>query len=94
MVKDLILNSLDYSLVGNFYRYSTTNEVLNALTITFFDGCDSSQIYDLQQKIYQLKQSGGSLEVYYNELQGLWREIDFQRPNTVVCDADSEEHNS
>jgi hypothetical protein len=74
MIKGLILNSLDYSLMGNFHRYSTAKEVWDALAITFFDGCDSSQIYDLQHKVYQLKQSGGSLEAYYNELQGLWRD--------------------
>jgi gag-polypeptide of LTR copia-type len=44
MVKCLILNSLDSSLIGNFHRYSTVKEVWDALAITFFDGCDSSQI--------------------------------------------------
>ena len=68
MVKGLLLNSLDPSLIGNFHRYSTAREVWDALATTFFDGGDSSQIYDLQQKVNQLKQSGGSLENYYNEL--------------------------
>lgn len=48
MLKGLILNSLDYSRVGNFHRCSTAKEVWDALATTFFDGCDSSQIYDLQ----------------------------------------------
>ncbi|XP_078154159.1 uncharacterized protein LOC144549317 [Carex rostrata] len=81
MVKGLILNSLDSSLIGNFHRYPTASEVWDALATTFFDDGDSSQIYDLQQKVNQLKQSGGSLENYYNELQGLWKEIDFRQPN-------------
>ena len=36
----------------------------------------------------QLKQAGGSLEKYYNDLQGLWREIDFHRPNPMECAID------
>ena len=94
MVKGLIPNSLDSSLIGNFHRYSTAREVWDALATTFFDGCDSSQIYDLQQRVHQLKQSGGSLKKYYNELQGLWKEIDFRRPNPMVCTMDIKKHNS
>jgi gag-polypeptide of LTR copia-type len=94
MVKYLILNSLDSSLIGNFYRYSTTKEIWDALATTFFDGCDSSHIYDLKHRVHQLKQSGGSLKKYYNELQGLWKEIDFRRPNPMVCTMDIEKHNS
>ena len=93
MVKGLILNSLDSSLIENFHRYSTAREVWDALATTFFDGCDSSQIYDLQQRVHQLKQSGGSLKKYYNELQGLWKEIDFRWPNPMVCTVDIEKHN-
>jgi hypothetical protein len=77
MVKGLILNSLDSSLIGNFHRYSTAKEVWDALAITFFDGCNSSQIYDLKQRVHQLKQLGGSLEKYYNKLQGLWKKSIF-----------------
>ncbi|KAJ0017590.1 hypothetical protein Pint_11215 [Pistacia integerrima] len=36
-------------------------------------------------KVTRLKQAGGSLEKYYNDLQGLWREIDFRRPNPMEC---------
>ena len=80
MVKGLILNSLDSSLIGNFHRYPTAREVWDALATTFFDGGDSSQIYDLQQKVNQLKQSGGSLENYYNDCRVYGKKLTFDGP--------------
>ncbi|RVW31281.1 hypothetical protein CK203_100340 [Vitis vinifera] len=46
------------------------------------------KVYDLRRRVTQLKQAGGSLEKYYNDLQGLWREIDFHRPNPMECAID------
>jgi len=34
------------------------------------------------------KQAGGSLEKYFTDPQGRWREIDFRRPNPMKCVAD------
>lgn len=39
------------------------------------------------------KQDGRSLELYYNILQGLWREIDFHHPNPLKCVDDIQEYN-
>ncbi|KAL5826966.1 hypothetical protein ACOSQ3_018812 [Xanthoceras sorbifolium] len=39
-------------------------------------------------------QTGGSIEKYSNDLQGLWREIDFRRPNPMKCVVDIQKYNS
>jgi len=41
-----------------------------------------------------MKQVGGSIESYYNKLQGLWREIDFRRPNSMDCHVDIQRYNT
>ena len=41
-----------------------------------------------------MKQSGESIETYYNCLQGLWREIDFRRPNPMECVVDIQKYNA
>jgi hypothetical protein len=41
-----------------------------------------------------LKQVGGSLEKFFTKLQGLWREIDFRRPNAVECVVDIQHYNT
>ena len=41
-----------------------------------------------------MKQAGGSIEKYYNNLQGLWREIDFRRLNSMACAIDIQNYYS
>ena len=84
-VKGWLINSMDPALIGNFIWYPTAKAVWDAVATTFFDGADVSQVYDLKWRLTRLKQAGGSIEKYYNDLQGLWREIDFRRPNPVTC---------
>ncbi|KAK6932331.1 Retrotransposon Copia-like, N-terminal [Dillenia turbinata] len=51
-------------------------------------------VYDLKRKVTRLKQSRGPIEIYYNTLQGLWREIDFRHPNPMKCEVDIQKYNS
>ena len=41
-----------------------------------------------------MKQVGGSIEKYYNNLQGLWLEIDFLRLNPMSCAIDIQNYHS
>lgn len=40
-----------------------------------------------------MRQGGGPIEKYYNDLQGLWREIGFHRLNPMECAVDIEKYN-
>ena len=92
IVKDFLINSMDSSLIGNFLSYSTAKEVWDAVSTTYFDGNDLSQILDLKRKINQIKQMGGSIENYYTQLQGLWKELDIRRPNPMEHPGDIEKY--
>lgn len=94
IVKGWLINSMEQSLVGNFIRFATARQVWDAIATTYFDGSDSSQVYDLRRRVSRMRQSGGSLEKYYTDLQGLWREIDFRRPNPMECALDIQQYNS
>ena len=65
----------------------------DSIATTFFEGSDTSQVYELHRRVSRLKQDGGSLEQYYTTLQGLWREIDFGRPNPMKCIVDIHRYN-
>ena len=93
-MKGWLINSMDPKLIGNYIRFPTAKAVWDAIAATYFDGTDISQVYDLKRKVTRLKQSGGSIETYYNNLQGLWREIDFRRPNLIQCEIDIQKYNS
>ena len=77
MVKGWLINSMDHSLVVNFIRYPTAKQVWDSVATTYFDGTDTSQVYELRRRVSRMKQACRSIEKYYNDLQGLWREIDF-----------------
>lgn len=94
VVKGWLINSMNPSLIGNFIRYTTAKQVWNAIAITFFDGSDTSQVYELKRRVARMRQDGGSIETYYNTLQGLWREIDFRRPNPMKCSEDIQTYNN
>lgn len=93
IVKGWLINSMEPSLIGNFIRFPTVKLVWDSIATTYFDGSDTSQVYDLRRRVTRLKQAGGSLEKYFTDLQGLWREIDFRRPNPMECVADIKHYN-
>ncbi|KAJ8630664.1 hypothetical protein MRB53_023987 [Persea americana] len=63
------------------------------LLLHIFYGSDSSQVYELQRHITHLQQAGGPLEKFYTKLQGIWRKIDFRRPNAMKCSPDIQQYN-
>ena len=66
----------------------------DSLATTFYDGSDAAQVFDLNRRVTRLRQSGKSVEEYYNDLQRLWQEIDFCRPNPMVHEEDIKKFNS
>lgn len=85
---------MDPSLIGSFIRFPTAKQAWDSIATTFFDGTDTSQVYDLRRRATRMRQAGGSIEKYYTDLQGLWREIDFRRPNPMKCAGDVQKYNS
>lgn len=94
VVKGWLINSMEPGLIGNFIRFPTAKELWDVIATTFFDGTDTSQVYDLKKRVTKMRQNGGSIEAYYNSLQALWREIDFRRPNPMMCAIDIQKFNS
>lgn len=58
------------------------------------DESDTTLVHELLRQVAQLKQGRGSLEKYYNDLQGLWWEIDFHHPNPMQCPEDIKHFNN
>ena len=51
IVKGWIINSMGSSLISNFIRFSTAKLVWDAIATTYFDGGDTSQVYDLRRRV-------------------------------------------
>ncbi|XP_078150031.1 uncharacterized protein LOC144545316 [Carex rostrata] len=93
IVKGWLINSLETRLRGSFIRNPTARDVWKAVATTFYDGNDAAQVLALNRKVFRTKQIGRSVEEYYNELQGLWQEIDFRRPNPMIYPEEIEKFN-
>ena len=85
---------MDPKLIGNYIRFPMAKAVWDAIATTYFDGSDTSQVYDLKRRVTRLKQGEGSIEKHYNTLHGFWREIDFRGPNPMKCEVDTHKYNS
>ncbi|KAJ0031759.1 hypothetical protein Pint_13771 [Pistacia integerrima] len=70
---------MDLSLIDNFIRFPTMKAIWDNIATTYFDGTNTSRVYSLKRQ--------------YNNLQGLWREIDFHRPNLMKCEEDTQKYN-
>ena len=94
IVKGWLINLMDSTLVANFICISTAKQVWDFAAITYFEGNDTSHVYDVRRRVSRMRQTDGSIEKYYNDLQGLWREIDFRHPNPMECATDIQKYNS
>ena len=48
-VKGWLIGSMDPSLIGNFIRFQMAKQVWDAITTSYFDGSDATQVYELRR---------------------------------------------
>lgn len=89
-VKSWLINSMNQTLMAHFVQYGTAKEVWDAIRRSYLDVSDSSQVYELMKKSFQSRQGGRPLADYYNELNSIFLELDYRRPNDMGCPADIE----
>lgn len=85
---------MDPSLIANSIRFLAAKQVWDSAAITYFDGIDTSQVYDFWRHVTCIRQIGGSIEKFYNDLQGLRREINFLHPIPMQGTIDIQKYNS
>ena len=54
IVKGWLINSMDPSLIANFIRFPTAKQVWDSAATTYFDGTDTSQVYDLRHRVTRM----------------------------------------
>ncbi|XP_070660512.1 uncharacterized protein [Malus domestica] len=90
IMKGWLINSMEPNLIGYSIQLPTTKEVWDVVARTYYDSSDISQVYDLTCKASRMRQDGRPIETYYSDLQSLWQEIDYHRPNPMKCGTDIE----
>ena len=59
-----------------FICLQTVKEIWDAVSKTFYHRSDETQLFELNRKSFTTRQSGRPLPAYYNELIGIFQEID------------------
>ncbi|XP_071916133.1 uncharacterized protein [Coffea arabica] len=75
-VKSWLIDSMSPLLMQRFIRLQTAKEIWEAVAKTLYDGSDETQLFELNRRSFTTHQSGRPLSVYYNELIGIFQEID------------------
>ncbi|CAL9029010.1 unnamed protein product [Prunus brigantina] len=88
IVKGWLIQSMEPDIMQIFLPYKTAKDVWENVKKTYYDGQDQSQIYELTCRAFKAKQSGRQLVTYYAELQSIWHEIDYRRPNKFTNSSD------
>ncbi|RVW36295.1 Retrovirus-related Pol polyprotein from transposon TNT 1-94 [Vitis vinifera] len=71
-------------------KFRTAKEVWDTVKRSYLDVSYSSQAYELMKKSFQSCQGGSTLTKYYNELNLIFMELDYQRSNDMTCVANIE----
>jgi vacuolar-type H+-ATPase subunit I/STV1 len=90
LVKGWLINSMTDKLMTHFVQCGTAKDVWDAVKRSYLDVSDSSQVYELMKKSFQSRQEGRPLSEYYNELNSIFLELDYRRPNDMSCPNDVE----
>lgn len=70
-MKGWLINSLERPLISTFICFPTAHAVWDAIAKPYFDGTDVSHVYNLKSRTHRMRQAGGSIETYYNDLHNL-----------------------
>ncbi|KAL5741415.1 hypothetical protein ACOSP7_028147 [Xanthoceras sorbifolium] len=81
-----LLGSMTFKIMGMFIRLPTAQAIWEAVARTYYDGADQSIIYELNSKVFHMRQSGRLISEYYGELNTIWQELD-QRCSNDMTDA-------
>ena len=63
--------------IGQTYLFlRTAKDVREAIKMTYSNLGNSTQVFDIKSKLWDIKQGSQSLTQYYNALKNLWQELD------------------
>ena len=75
-VKSWLIDSMNPTLMQRFIHLQTAKEIWDAVAKRFYDGSNETQLFELNRRSFAIHQNGRSLSTYYNELVGIFQDID------------------
>ena len=85
MVMSWIIENIEANLVNQFLDYTIVRDLWKGVETLFCSGRDKLQIFDLSSKASTLAQGSNTIELFFGQLNNLWKEIDRRMPNSMKC---------
>ena len=77
-------------VIGKTYIFlPTTKDVWDVIRETYSDAENTSQIFELKMRLWQMKQGDWEVTEYYTEMLGLWQDLDLNCEEEWECTGDS-----
>jgi len=80
-----IFNSLEEKISCSVIFLTTAKEMWDTLKVMYDNKKNPSRVFEIYERLFELKQGGRSVPEFYNELKGLIDELEMHQP--AVTDA-------
>jgi len=77
---DMLLNSLEEKINGSIIFLTTAKEMWDTLKVMYGNKKNPSRVFEIYQRLFELKQRDRSVPEFYDELKGLIDELEMHQP--------------
>ncbi|CAH9120755.1 unnamed protein product [Cuscuta epithymum] len=88
MVMSWLINSMTPDIGENFLLYSTAAEIWEAAGITFSSSENTSEVFETESILHELRQGDMSVTQFFTSLNKLWQKIDLIDTHRWKCPED------
>ena len=89
MVTARLVNSMKPSIGKTYLFLPSAKDVWDAVRETYSDVENSSQLFEIKTRLWQMKQREREVTNYYMEMATLWQELDLSSEEEWECPGDS-----
>ncbi|XP_062098824.1 uncharacterized protein LOC133804698 [Humulus lupulus] len=89
MIKSWLINSMNNDIGENFLLYSTAKELWDAVKDSYSRSENTSELFEIEVALYDLRQEDNSVTQYFNALTHYWQQLDMFETYSWKCAEDT-----
>ena len=89
LVMSWLINSMTTEVGENFLLFRTAKEIWEAARETYSSTENSSELFEIETRLYDLRQGESSVTQYFNNLTRYWLQLDMYEIYSWKCSNDS-----
>ena len=89
LVMSWLINSMTTEIGENFLLYKTAKEIWEAARETYSSTDNSSELFEIETRLYDLRQGDLDVTQYFNTMSRCWLQLDMYEIYSWKCTTDS-----